>query len=590
MDSGIDKAKEQIKKLEDVISNDNQIISEIANLVAFFQDLSKFMSLSLIKTKKKMPITTRIPEILLWIDDLTILPQTHNLIDVVNQYLLILNSWSYEMDDHEFLRTLQNTHRGFEKFLTLYYSIHLGKFVFDKISPINIIKKENEFDNDKTRFRRQQKYSSIFHFTDINSIRFTPEIESVNALASYFENYKDLSAKDALIQIKNDLIRSYKELSYLLSDEMICNVSDRDFLMNPSIDIIRENPQFQQYSSKMSSMLPLIQTQFFELNETISSLLSKIKILNKSLNNSFTLPQINFDELHQITTEETKYYIEKQKRLFMKKVFKEFMSVCPEFHIQTAKLINKIYKVFSSLCQTEDIDSIESQLMELRKYIQNSNYQNIFMEQDKKQASIRKTMQDELRKINASIPSKASNSDIFNIIEEHKKKVEELQNVYISERNAINDEMTQAIVSHRVLFSKIQHKPLFPYEIEKMLHTLSHQAANLQWGMQRYEMQKEEKKKHKEQINNLNNNLTKLKAEIQEKKKLVQSLKANSNPQKIPKKSASCLCSSCHAKQVECVIVGCGHTFCEACLLNLKSCPKCNHIITENDVCKVNWF
>ena len=102
--------------------------------------------------------------------------------------------------------------------------------------------------------------------------------------------------------------------------------------------------------------------------------------------------------------------------------------------------------------------------------------------------------------------------------------------------------------------------------------------------------QKEEKKKHKEQINNLNNNLTKLKAEIQEKKKLVQSLKANSNPQKIPKKTASCLCSSCHAKQVECVIVGCGHTFCEACLLNLKSCPKCNHIITENDVCKVNWF
>ena len=58
---GIIKANEHIKILEDTASDDNQIISEIANLVAFFQNLSPFMSLSLINSKKKMAFTTRLP-------------------------------------------------------------------------------------------------------------------------------------------------------------------------------------------------------------------------------------------------------------------------------------------------------------------------------------------------------------------------------------------------------------------------------------------------------------------------------------------------------------------------------------------------
>ena len=153
----------------------------------------------------------------------------------------------------------------------------------------------------------------------------------------------------------------------------------------------------------------------------------------------------------------------------------------------------------------------------------------------------------------------------------------------------MNDEMLRSIERHRTLFSKIQHKPLFPLEIEKMLQTLAHQAADFQWMSQRYEIQKEKNGKLKETVSILNNNLDKLKVEIQEKKKLIQNLKDGNNAHKAPKKTASCLCSSCHAKQVECVIIGCGHTFCEACLKNVNSCPKCNHLISANDVCKVNW-
>lgn len=591
-DSGLDKAKECIKKLKDTISDENKTISEFAYILAFFHQLSTFMSLSLIKTKKTMTITTRIPEVRLWIDIEdeivgvpTIFPQTQILNEVVNQYLLILNSWSYETANNDFLRALHKVHLSFNNLLSYSYANKLNQLVFDKVNPIKIVKSENKLIDNYSNYRLRQKYSSIFHNIDIKL--FLPTVDSINEFSRYLKLYKNLNSNEALVQIKNDLDRSCKELSYLLSDEKICNIYSQDLIQNPSRDIVRENPQFQQYEQKMSSMFPLILTEFFDLNTNIMNLFSRINYLNKLLEKSFALPLIDFDKLHQATTEDIKYNIEKLKIMFKKEVFIKFFNACPKFEIQTATFIKKIYKKYSALSQTKDIDLIESQLTKLNDYLKNSNYEQVFKDQEKEQISLKKNMDDKLRNIESAQLPKLTREEKL-IIEERRKTVEELQNTYISERKIMNDEMVQSIFKHRTLFSNVQHKPLFPCEIEKMLQTLAHQTADFIWMNQRFEKQKEENKKLKESVTKLNDDLSKLKDEIQKKKKLIQNLKANS-AQKNPIKSAVCLCSSCHAKQVECMIIGCGHTFCEECLQNIKSCPKCNHMITENDVCKVNW-
>lgn len=589
---GIKKANEHIKILEDTASDDNQIISEIANLVAFFQNLSPFMSLSLINSKKKMAFTTRLPEIVLWVDIPTIHTETQNLIEVINQYLILLNSWSYETSDFEFLKAFHNIHFTFNKFLSLYYANKSNKLGFNKINPLKVIK--NRSINNQSKYCIPTKFSSIFHISDINSILFSPTINSIIEFTDHFNLYKNAddnkaNEREILFKIKNDLNKSYKELLFLLSDEKICNVFNQDFLENPRIDIIRENPHYQQYAIKMSTMFPHVQTEYAELNNSINSLFSRIRILNKLLKNSFALPQINFDELHRIIREETKYNIEKLKIMFLKKVCKEFNNVCPDFSYQPAALIKKINKKYSALSQTKDIDSIENQLKALRSELINSEFEKIFEEEEKKQASIQKEMDEKLRKLNTFEPPKPSHENELRI-EELRKSVEKLSDTYKSQRTEMNNDTLQSIERHLTLFSKIQSKPVIPFEIEKMLRTLSDQAADFQWMNKRLERQKEENKAQEVKIQNMKDNLAKLKAEIIEKKKIIQNLKANNSSQKVPRKTASCLCSSCHLKQVECVIAGCGHTFCEACLKNTKNCPKCSHLISSNDVCKINWF
>lgn len=40
-------------------------------------------------------------------------------------------------------------------------------------------------------------------------------------------------------------------------------------------------------------------------------------------------------------------------------------------------------------------------------------------------------------------------------------------------------------------------------------------------------------------------------------------------------KEEKCICKICFDKKVEIAIIPCGHTFCENCIFNSKSCPMC---------------
>ncbi|OHS96804.1 hypothetical protein TRFO_36927 [Tritrichomonas foetus] len=587
INSSIEKANERIKDLENIINNENKTFSDMASLVAFFQTLSTFMSLSLIKSRKKIGMPYKQTNPALKLDLYSPLSHTQNIINNVNLYFAFLHDWANESSNLEFLKTIQNVHYSFEQVLSVYYKMLLRKVHLPQICPTKIReekKKKGSANPNSMNEAFRKKYLSCFNVQNMNSELFLPTKKTV----FYLE--QRISPTYGIKNIYEDSLKTFEELCDLYSDEKGCEVSGKDFLMSPRYDIVRENPQFQKFISRISDSLPLILTEFTNLNKSLSLLFSKIKDLDGRLKNAFALPQIDFDELHRVTIEETKVRSELLKVHFINNVFSQFNEICPSMSNQSTLFVQRANEKYKKLNETKDLDLIIEQLNRLSKFFKNENFEKKINDQISDQISVRRRIEEGLRQFSVSKrpPQLPSNSEQH--LDELRNRTSKLVDIFVEKRTDLNNELLNSISKHIAMFIKVDVKPLFPYQIEKMMHTLSDQAAEYQWMNSRLEIQKAANVEHKEKIGKLADNLQALKREIETKKTLLDSLKMrNSRFTRSNRSSEICLCPHCRMRQRNAYISKCGHVLCTNCLKDCTACPICQEEITKDDICKVNW-
>lgn len=587
-DAETDKINENIKKRQEMLDNEVNYFSEFANLVAFFQtDIKQYLANSLCEHKWKMGNTLRLPELHLWIDIHPNLQPTKILIDVVNGYLKFLNSILCDSNNFDFSKSkFPSAHFTFDEILKKHYEkvlISLS-FNFPVISPLKV---------NESNHRKSISYNDRLTLL-INNHCLNTKISNIDGrtidkfpqILTNYTMYENDNKIDILKQIYTDLRRNSQELTNFLSDEQSCNINVRDFIYYPPIDIIKSSPQYQQYLNYISQIRNQVQTDFKELNAKISSLFISLNNCQRKLEKSFAFPQINFDELSQISNEYSNLIKDNLITAFYYKVMKK---INPSDQDSLRVFLKKLFKKFQALSKLKDLNAIRSSLKEIQSILSQGDFEKIFKQQEKDQLSIQKEFKEAL-----SRESPKSNIQRPPDAEEHlSKKREEITSLskrYTSQRNEIHDQLLQSIEEFITKLRNIQYCPLFPEQIEQMNHTISIQAANMDLETRRLENQRKEKQKSEESIQKLNERLSQLKIEIQNKKKEIATLKAKQGSSKISNSNSPCLCLHCHQAQIVSMISKCGHSFCSDCISDKEACPICGETITKFDVVEIHWF
>ena len=622
----ISQANNFIKDLESIYLKDNQSFSEIAMLVAFFHNLSSYMSMELIKSKKKNQHAMRSASLLFWLDIPAELSQTKNLYNVVNQYFKFLSFFVDEFFLDDTKRLMQKAHIYFDQCLSSNYSNLQRKNYFGEI-PTFCFKNQSSdgslIDNNRNLRDIRNKILSCFNFKNINYMTnsqikapakakskgqkgakitsnpslnldvklFLPSMKEIAFLQKTVFVTKDMNTANT------DFIRTYKELINLYLDEKNCEINIKDFIFNPRLDIIRENPLFQKYLYKISLFLPELLTSFITLNNRLTEIFTRISRLDKRLSNSFALPQIDFDSLRETTIEESKCSAELHKLKFMKQVFDEYSENIPNNQNLSLDIIMQIHQKYNNLNafiqqnhnNADSVDAIKKEIEGLAKWMKDNDIEKKVSQQVSEQISVKRKLEEGIRRISTSKRATQLPSNIEQTIIDLRNRTSKLSSQYIKKRTEANEMLIESIGKHIALCSDIKLKPLFPFQIEKMIHTLSDQAAEFQWLNIRKEIQSQSNSQQAEINKKLQSNLTALKSLIEMKKKDIETLKSQKSSSPSNNLSELGLCPICRKRQRSLVITSCGHSFCDVCLDEEKHCPICNQKVSSNNTIPIRW-
>lgn len=417
------------------------------------------------------------------------------------------------------------------------------------------------------------------------------------------KSIKNQNLHNSLKTLSNELSRTNKELLILKSDYQISDILVRDFSQFPPFDVVRESPTYIDFNNSKSYSINYVRSEISSLQKSMTDLISHIiPKLESSIDCISCFPQL---ELELNLDLKNNYYDTKHRLLLLQNIIKStnvFQPTIPDY--ESIKYIHFDNQTFNKLneLKEKDYDSfstfLESVFDDYSHYLSSipKETENI----EKKKAEILEEIKQKKAKRPPSMPEdmERRKTRLINSTQQLKDKI---SNDQVETAELLKD----TISSFKDKIKDIQIKnPLFPLNFEDMLTEFFYMQPRIKWINQKFDFHRKENEDLRRNIENLKLNSADLKNEIEEKKRILNSLRAKNQSKKSDdkddtntsssRKSSHCpkyICSICKSRQRNAIIntEKCGHTFCRKCLLILlrkksQVCPYCKNKFTESDI------
>lgn len=604
--------EEHLLNLEQEKNDELRILSDIASLVAYQQELCSNLGVVQIKLSNSIPPTrSPFPE-----KDFRFshpskpMPQTTH---YLNLLLNIIKAIWPVVDKPEFTDIFLSLNSDFRNKV-----LNRRKLIYDTTGQIPKITlkeiKDSAPSTKKSSFLDRIRKAYTFNVTRSEKVddSFVPTISNLLQIEAGVNS----SLESNLQTFTSDLEQTEKELTQLFIEKK--NEHDNSFYFTnfPQPDVIQHLPRFHEAQLSIGNNVEWVRKSLFDYSASLSKTIESLKSSYSKFQSYFIIPQLFNDNPHNSYKRMTHMLEIDSQHSFKISVFKFFYGIIHEAKMAPPHKWNSILYMkeereflrgIKQAIISKKMDDLSSLIDSKVESLQQTDHEKLI--KDEIEAAKKANIDAEKatnQKIGIQPPIDNVDSRIAALLEESKIKNKEQRIKEIGDECKAN--LIKVIEKAQTVISNINDVPAVPATFEDKMLIISERKARLKWLQMKRDAMRKHLDNERKEIENLAKISQKLDTQIQEKLTEYETLKqaAESKPTKSEKAQSideyeeleiRHNCAFCSKKRRrDRGITKCKHTFCTHCIdENVKKernrvCPYCHTKINPlSDIFEINW-
>ena len=450
------------------------------------------------------------------------------------------------------------------------------------------------FGTDKIQFEKANEFSSLFKIpqnlvTSKDHKLIDSKFPTKQGLSYIEENFERENAYESLQNMHDELEKTQLELVKELKNLQTTTIPYNEFLQNPSFDLVREDPDYQQYVEGIEFLLENYKEQAGEMQELFNTFL----VENKKLVDS--LLKIEFDpydkEYNDLLKEYSDVTVAQRTCLFINYIVGQ-LQLPQMFPDKSAKFCKNDEEVMEQVLEAVEAGDVEKYEDLMKNYKQQFPDFKKSIESDinalgESEMKLQKQLMEVIKKKQKQIDKQAERE-----LQTTEERVDILQKRTEELETQMDQQFKQIREQYEGLIQNENDITVYPANLENILDSNSRKLAMKRWYKKRIAHLEKENKERETRLEQIKQSTEQIRDGIKQKHQqldLMGKVPINKNlPRTLQEMKQIIECPLCGQRR-DTVVLACGHTFCNACAKGFiskrnRNCPSCQTRFTQYDL------